>query len=179
MILFDLDKINRTRDDGFPFNIPIDSPIKTLGVIDERIDEMVLQDVFKIKRVIFNNPATIVFWEDGIKTVVKAHGDEFDEEKGLAMAIAKRALGNTGRYYDVFKKWIPEHKSEIGQKVRILCCSLHPELENHFGVITEVYQNGYLENIYKIKVKLKDGTKKIIALHDSKVRKVYGLKNVD
>ena len=63
---------------------------------------------FKIKRVIFNNPATIVFWDDGTKTVVKAHGDEFDEEKGLAMAIAKRALGNTGRYYDVFKKFVPK-----------------------------------------------------------------------
>lgn len=63
---------------------------------------------FKIKRVIFNNPATIVFWDDGTKTVVKAHGDEFDEEKGLAMAIAKRALGNTGRYYNVFKKFVPK-----------------------------------------------------------------------
>ncbi len=94
-------------------------------------------------RVIFNNPATIVLWEDGTKTVVKAHGDEFDEEKGLAMAIAKRALGNTGSYYDVFKKWIPEQKSEIGQKVRILDCPFYPELKKHFGVITEVYQNGY------------------------------------
>lgn len=108
MILFDLDKINRTKDDEFPFNIPIYSPIKTLGVIDDRIEEMVLQDVFKIKRVIFNNPATIVFWADGTKTVVKAHGDKFDEEKGLAMAIAKRALGNTGSYYNVFKKFVPK-----------------------------------------------------------------------
>lgn len=63
---------------------------------------------FKIKRVIFNNPATIVFWEDGTKTVVKAHGDEFDEEKGLAMAIAKRALGDSGSYYNVFKKFVPK-----------------------------------------------------------------------
>lgn len=63
---------------------------------------------FKIKRVIFNNPATIVFWDDGTKTVVKAHGEDFDEEKGLAMAIAKRALGNTGRYYNVFKKFVPK-----------------------------------------------------------------------
>lgn len=63
---------------------------------------------FKIKRVIFNNPATIVFWDDGTKTVVKAKGENFDEEKGLAMAIAKRALGNTGRYYNVFKKFVPK-----------------------------------------------------------------------
>ena len=43
----------------------------------------------EIKNVIFNDPATIVFWEDGTKTVVKCQdGDEFDPEKGLAMAIA-------------------------------------------------------------------------------------------
>ena len=108
MILFDLDKINRTRDDGFPFNIPIDSPIKMLGVIDERIEEMVLQDVFKIKRVIFNNPATIVFWEDGTKTVVKCNGEKFDQEKGLAMAISKRALAVGNRYHKTFKKWCKE-----------------------------------------------------------------------
>lgn len=74
-------------------------------LMDERKEQMVLQDVFRIKRVIFNNPATFVFWKDGTKTVVKCEGEEFDEEKGLAMAISKRALGNTGRYYDTFKNW--------------------------------------------------------------------------
>lgn len=61
----------------------------------------------KIDRVIFNKPATIVFWKDGTKTIVKAQGKEkFDKEKGLAMAIAKKALGNEGKYYDEFKGWI-------------------------------------------------------------------------
>ena len=65
----------------------------------------------KIKRVIFNNPATIVFWKDGNKTVVKTQGDEvYDPEKGLAMAIAKKMFGNTRDYYEVFNKWIPEKK---------------------------------------------------------------------
>ena len=67
---------------------------------------------FNIKKVIFNNPATIVFWFDGTKTVVKCEGDIYDKEKGLAMAIAKRALGNTGRYYEIFKKFIPEIAAE-------------------------------------------------------------------
>ena len=50
-----------------------------------------------IKKVIFSNPATIVLWNDGTKTVVKCGENEtFDEEKGLAMAIAKHALGNDG-----------------------------------------------------------------------------------
>ena len=61
-----------------------------------------------IKKVIFNNPATIVFWADGTKTVVKCQeGDYYDEEAGLAMAIAKKALGNNGSYYKVFDKWLP------------------------------------------------------------------------
>ena len=46
-------------------------------------------------------------WVDGTKTVVKAHDEPFDPEKGLAMAIAKKALGNRGSYYETFKKWLP------------------------------------------------------------------------
>ena len=60
-----------------------------------------------IKDVIFNDPATIVFWADGTKTVVKAQGDDkFDPEKGLAMAISKKYFGNYGFYCDVFKKFL-------------------------------------------------------------------------
>lgn len=65
-----------------------------------------------IKKVIFNDPATIVFWKDGMKTVVMAENEPFDPEKGLAMAIAKRSLGNKGNYYDIFRKHLPEEKPE-------------------------------------------------------------------
>lgn len=59
-----------------------------------------------IKKVIFNDPATIVLWEDNTKTIVKCGEDEiFDPEKGLAMAISKKALGNSGRYFEIFKMW--------------------------------------------------------------------------
>lgn len=59
-----------------------------------------------IKQVIFNEPATIVFWDDGSKTVVKAqNGEPFDKEKGLAMCIVKKMCGNKGNYYNVFKRW--------------------------------------------------------------------------
>ena len=50
---------------------------------------------FHAKRVIYHDPATIVYWEDGTKTVVKAHDEPFDKEKGLAMAILKKALGGS------------------------------------------------------------------------------------
>lgn len=59
-----------------------------------------------IKNVIFNYPATIVFWEDGTKTVVKCQpDDDYSRETGLALCIAKKALGNKGNFNDVFMKW--------------------------------------------------------------------------
>lgn len=64
----------------------------------------------KIKDVIYNNPATIVFWEDGTKTVVKCKNEKFDPEKGLVMAFSKKILGNKGNYYNIFKKWLPDEK---------------------------------------------------------------------
>lgn len=68
----------------------------------------------KIKNVIFNDPATIVFWSDGTKTVVKCgKNDIYDPEKGLAMAVAKKYLGTNkshSNYMDEFKKWLPKEE---------------------------------------------------------------------
>ena len=72
--------------------------------IDPRYE--VVNTAFAIHNVIFNPPATIVFWGDGSKTVVKCqNGEEFDPEKGLTMAFFKRMHGNKGRYFDDIKKW--------------------------------------------------------------------------
>ena len=60
----------------------------------------------RIEKVIFNEPATIIFWGDDTKTVVKCEHEIWDPEKGLAMAIAKKALGNKGNYYKTFKKYL-------------------------------------------------------------------------
>lgn len=65
-----------------------------------------------IDKVIFNDPATIVYWKDGTKTVVQARDEKFDPEKGLAMAISKKAMGNTRDYYIPFKKWLKKFKKK-------------------------------------------------------------------
>lgn len=66
-----------------------------------------------IKRVIFNPPATIVFWNNGMKTVVKAqNGEPFDREKGLAMAIIKGACGNRSGYYKDIRRWCEEGENQ-------------------------------------------------------------------
>lgn len=67
----------------------------------------------KIKKVIFNDPATIILWQTGEKTVVKCgEYEDYDPEKGFAMAIAKYVFGNQGNYYEIFKKWLPEEEKE-------------------------------------------------------------------
>lgn len=65
---------------------------------------------YDIDDVIFNDPATIVKWKDGTKTVVKAIDEDFDPEKGLAMAIVKKTYGNKGNYFNQIKKWLPEEE---------------------------------------------------------------------
>lgn len=94
----------------------------------------------EITKVIFNNPATIVFWSDGKKTVVKCAIDEaFDEEKGFAMAISKRVLGNKGNYYNEFKKWLPKIEVCEDNSVKAIGnaaqfeCSTCVHLETHMN----------------------------------------------
>lgn len=84
-----------------------------------------------IKRVIFNNPATIVFWSDGTKTVVKCdERDKYDPEKGLAMAIAKKSMGNNYKYYGVFEKFLPRDKT----------CVAVESVEHGYNPIQKAYE---------------------------------------
>lgn len=46
-----------------------------------------------IKKVIYNNPRTIVYFEDGTKVVVKCHNEEYDKEKGVMAAVVKKMYG--------------------------------------------------------------------------------------
>ena len=68
-----------------------------------------------IKTVHFSGPVTVVIWDDKTKTVVRCNNENVDYEKGLAMAIAKKALGTNksgSNYYDIFKKYLPKEVTE-------------------------------------------------------------------
>lgn len=57
--------------------------------------------------VIFHNPATIVFWDDGDKTVVKCQpGDTFSAEAGLTAAMLKKYMGNDNTFNKVINEWL-------------------------------------------------------------------------
>lgn len=108
-----VDRIERTRGCGKTAFQMYQYYREVLGMLDT-----INPDSIEIEDVIFNDPATIVKWSDGTKTVVKAENEEFDPEKGLAMAISKRVLGNRYDYYDIFKKYVGryEKKQKKGKK---------------------------------------------------------------
>lgn len=74
-----------------------------------------------IVNVIFNAPATIVFWSDGTKTVVKCdyEHEEYDPEKGIAMAVTRKMLGdNKYEYYNIFLHWLKKYEKQPKKDVK-------------------------------------------------------------
>lgn len=95
----------------------------------------------QIKDVIYNDPATIVFWMDGTKTVVKCGDyDIYDPEKGLAMAIAKKTLGNQGNYYETFKSWLPE-EDEMDTTQQFIDEKSRLDVETAYRILVNVSKN--------------------------------------
>ena len=67
-------------------------------------------DVY-IKEVIYSDPATIVFWSDGTKTISKCrYPDVYSKETGLSLCILKKILGGVALRH-LLEDWIPEQES--------------------------------------------------------------------
>lgn len=76
-------------------------------MLDEIEHHVCATSDLKIEKVIFNEPATIIIWNDGTKTVVKCQeGDEYDKEKGFAICITKKFFGNKSKFNNVMKEWV-------------------------------------------------------------------------
>lgn len=70
-----------------------------LEVDDKLLDsyrKLLPKQIPQIRNVIFNDPATIIFWMDGSKTVVKCmQGYEFDAYTGFMAAVCKKLFGSS------------------------------------------------------------------------------------
>lgn len=88
--------------------------LPTVGMyVHEIVDDI---NDLKIKKVIFNNPATIILWKDGTKTVVKCNKKEtYDPEKGFAMCIAEKLLGSYSAVKRIIRKYSPETETTLKQ----------------------------------------------------------------
>lgn len=73
-------------------------------------------DVAKVKptKILVQGTATIIWWSDGTKTVVKCQkGDKMDPEKGIAMCVMKKFMGTNethSNYLDFAKPAIEEYE---------------------------------------------------------------------
>lgn len=75
-----------------------------------------MKDDSLIKNVIFNKDATIVFWCDGTKTVVKRNSaDAYDAEKGLLACMAKKFYNGNG-FNRALTKWCPPQEKVEDKK---------------------------------------------------------------
>lgn len=62
-----------------------------------------------IKEVIYNDPAVVVIWNDGTKTVSKCdYGDNFNPEFGLILCVLKRVIGNE-QVAKLLMNWVPDN----------------------------------------------------------------------
>ena len=60
-------------------------------------------DRIEPEKIITNSKATIVFWSDNTKTVVKRYNEEYDKEKAVAIAYAKKMFGSYRKFKKLFK----------------------------------------------------------------------------
>lgn len=97
-----------------------------------------------IEKIIINNPATIIFWNDGTKTVVKCtESDEFDPDVGIAMAIIKRMFDNSG---NGMSKWFDANTAKYyGTEAREV------DADSHFDTVDE-----YLAHLAQVLADMKE-----------------------
>lgn len=129
-----------TNDNGYTYSDLNNDVIKFLSGWYEF--ERVADDT-PISRVIFNDPATIILWADGTKTVAKAHGDDaFDPEKGFAVACAKKLLGNGDAFRREFAKWTPVEKAEAELNIDGFKVGDRVVYDDYTGTVIALSENG-------------------------------------
>jgi hypothetical protein len=100
-------------------NIKVSFGTELFELLNELVDnsaqkkkEKELTIVDCIEEVMYNGPATIIFWKDGTKTVaICSAEDTFDSEKGLAVCMLKWLLGNNS-HLDVFREYAIETEDD-------------------------------------------------------------------
>jgi len=115
------------------------------------------KDKFTPAKIIYNGVATVVFWEDGTKTVVKrSEGTKDDKYNAFCAALAKKVYGTNSRLKNCIKDAenakrvkrveINTAPLQVGDRVRVLDGSKIPNyncgwtfgMEKYIGKICRV-----------------------------------------
>ena len=123
------------------------------------IDDLTKEDDIPsiIDKVIFNPPATIVFWLDGTKTVVKCkEGEEFSEWAGIALCLAKKLYGPN--FHKIFKAHCSD-PDKIEKSARISVSSREASIDGSLLSMKEATKNA-TEIIMDLGKRIKDSDAK-------------------
>ena len=108
----------------------------------------------EIDHVKFNGPAIVVFWKDGTKTVsVCSDYDDYDTEKGLAMCLLKKLLGDSS-YNEVFRQFIPEEDDELSDEELEELYKYDSAVNDALNVVEELLQTKKLTDRQKDAIRL-------------------------
>ena len=74
---------------------------------------------YGVKEIIYHDAATIVYWTDGTKTVVKCNeNDEYSEYSGFVAAVAKKMYGGANAINRLIDSKKVVHGNGLGQPFR-------------------------------------------------------------
>lgn len=114
----------------------------------------------RIRKVIYNAPATIILWEDGSKTVVKCSEDDiYDPMTGFLLCCLKYFLGNDSAAFHRFLKEYgpkeqppdPELDDLSKDLIKKTATSIGTAAGRVLDAIVEAFGNGFDQNREVIK----------------------------
>ena len=74
-------------------------------VLSDRVKNYSQKDIPALTKVISSDPATIVFWDDGTKTVVKCQeGDTYSAKVGILYAVIRKCIGEGKSYHNFLEQ---------------------------------------------------------------------------
>lgn len=103
-----------------------------------------LPDWLNVDRVIFHNPATIIFWKNGDKTVVKcAENETYNEYAGFCAAVAKQVFRTNSAVSRIVRNAYREPEKPVSEQRKEKSDDINMLLEHMKARILELRDKGY------------------------------------
>lgn len=80
-----------------------------------------ISEFYEPEKILVSGPATIVFWKDGTKTIVKlSEGDHYDEYTAYCIALTKKLCGSNSKIKSILKKKLVVEEKMDEYAIRLL-----------------------------------------------------------
>ena len=92
-----------------------------IEVTDDAIKVRINPDLYTPRKIIINYPVSVVFWQDGTKTIVRrAKGEKFNKYTAFTAALAKKIFGNNTRVNAIVNSGIDQKEKDAAKKAKMV-----------------------------------------------------------